>query len=219
MTGVNIENFHWIYAYGTAFSLLLALLVLPWLARLRGWRWIARRAGRGPGGRSGSGSGSSRPSRSKESNYYLDMLDQWRADGFAIPAGTVVAAPPDLLLLLGALEDVDPLGGRLVDYSSVDAGRGARRARLARPGPDRVHPEGGRGRRSARTQHLTAERAAAPAATRVENLAAAPIAAVDRFRVSAIVTPAGRRPPAALGDRVRLEKAGRTWDLWRVEPP
>jgi hypothetical protein len=216
VTGVNIENFHWIYACGTPFSLLVPLLLLPWLSRLRGWRWlapllIAAQVVIGFGLRAVEAV------RSKDTNFYLDMLDQWRAEGFAIPAGSVVAAPRELLLVLGAVEDLHPLGGRLLDYSSATRDderheRDALAQALIGSNPREIDEE------LARTDHLAPEeREHRPA--RVASLAAAPIADVDRYGVAAIVIPAGRRPPAALGDRARLVKAGRTWDLWSVERP
>ncbi len=215
VTGVNIENFHWIYAYGMAFSLLVALLVLPWLSRVPGWRWLAPLL---VAGQVLIGSGFRVAEvGSKESNHYLDMLDDWRSDGFSIPPGTVVAAHPDLLLLLAAFEEVNPLGGRLVDYSSAtrDDERHERESlNLALIGftPEEVVAE------IARTHHLTdAERESRR--VRVAELAAWPGQGIARFGVAAIVAPAGRRPPPVLGDRPRLEKGGRTWDLWHVGPP
>jgi hypothetical protein len=118
VTGFNLEDFHWSNAYGMSFSLLLALLVLPWLPRLRGWRWIAPLILAAQVA-AGSGLRVVEAAESKGSNYYLEMLHAWRGEGYSIPPGSVVAGPPDLLLLLGAVEDVDPLGGRLVDYSSA----------------------------------------------------------------------------------------------------
>jgi hypothetical protein len=216
VTGVNLENFHWIYAYGMAFSLLLALLVLPWPSRLRAWRWLAPvlvavQVAIGLGLRAAEAV------ESRESRYFLEMLDGWRREGFSIPAGTVVAGPPDLLLLLGAAEDVNPLGGRLVDYSSSirdDERHDRDSLDLALIGipPGEVDAE------IARVQHLTdAERDSRR--RRVAEFAAAPVDQVNRYGVRAIVTPSGRRPPPALGDRARLERRGRTWDLWLVEPP
>ncbi len=216
LTGVNLENFHWIYAYGTAFSLLLALLVLPWPSRLRAWRWLAPllvavQVALGLGFRAAEAV------KSRESNYYLDMLDEWRREPFSIPAGSVVAGPPDLLLLLGAIEDVHPLGGRLVDYSSAieDDERHERDSLdLALIGftPEEAAAE------VARTHHLSGDERASRR-RRFAELAAVPGGAVDEYGVAAIVTPGGRRPPAALGDRARLAERGRTWDLWVVGPP
>ncbi len=215
-TGLNLENFHWSYAYGTAFSLLLPLLVLPVLARMPGWRWAAPLALAAQVA-IGTGLRAVEATSSRESNYYMEMLDAWRRERFAIPPASVVAAWPNLLLLLGAEEDVDPLGGRLVDYSAEtrDEERDRRDAldlALIGATPGEIEAE------VARAQHLTdAQRDLRRGL--VAGYVAAPGPAVDEFRVAYIVTAAGRRPPEALGDRVRRVGAGRTWDLWRIEPP
>ncbi|HEY2154329.1 MAG TPA: hypothetical protein VGH33_01780, partial [Isosphaeraceae bacterium] len=182
LTGFNLEDFHWSNAYGTSFSLLLALLVLPWLPRLRGWRWIAPLILAAQVA-AGSGLRVVEAAESKESNYFLEMLRAWRGEDFSIPPGSIVAAPPDLLLLLGAIEEVDPLGGRLVDYSSVTtdderADRDSLNLALIGFTPEEVVAE------IARTQHLReAERAFRP--IRVARLAAAPVDEVDKYRVDA----------------------------------
>ena len=90
VTGFDLEDFHWSNAYGTALSLLLVLLALPWFARLGSWRWIAPVAvavqvAAGFGLRAVEATGST------ESNFYFDMLAEWRREGFSIPPRTVVA--------------------------------------------------------------------------------------------------------------------------------
>lgn len=216
VSGFNLENFHWTFAYGTAFSLVLAPMALPWLRRLPGWRWIAPLVVAAQVA-IGSGIRAVEAVASAESAYYLRMLDAWNAEGFAIPPGSVVAAPPDMLAMLGAVEDIDPLGGRLVDYSALieDEERDRRDSLdLALIGfaPHEVEAE------IERTQHVT-DKQRELRRKLVEEYKARPVPDVDRFRVTYIVTDPGHRPPAALGDRIRLEEEGRTWDLWRVEPP
>ena len=216
ITGFNLEDFHWSYAYGTAFSLLLTLLALPWLARLGGWRWIAplvvavQLA-------IGFGLRAVEAIDSKESNYYLDMLAEWRREGFSIPPGTVVAGPYDLLLMLGAVEDVDALAGRLVEYSSAttDAERDERDTLdLVLIGLPRDKAEA----EIEAASHLSGSQREHRRKL-LDEIAADPGRWVDEFRVGAIVTPAGLRPPAALGDRARLVKEERAWGLWQVKPP
>lgn len=216
LTGLNLEDFHWSYAYGTAFSLLLVLLVLPWLGRSRAWRWAAPAIVAAQAA-IGSGLRWIEATDSRESRQYLAMLDAWRGEGFAIPPGSVVAAPPDLLLLLGAVEDIDPLGGRLVDFSArtTDEERDRRDAldlALIGSTPDEVEAE-----IVAALQINGARRDPLRALTR--SYEADPGPEADAFRVAYIVTSRGRRPPPALGGRARLEKPGRTWDLWRLGPP
>ena len=116
----------------------------------------------------------------------------------------------------GRVEDVDALGGRLVEYSSAttDAERDERDTLdlvlIGLPHAD-----------------VAAEIEATANLTRahrehrrelLDEIAADPGRWASKFRVGAIVTPAGLRPPAALGDRFRLAKAGRAWDLWEIKP-
>ena len=216
ISGFNLEDFHWSYAYGTALSLLLVLLVLPWLARLGGWRWIAPLV-LAVQVAIGFGLRAVEATDSGESNYYLNMLAEWRHEGFSIPPGTVMAGPYDLLLLLGAVEDVDPLAGRLVEFSSATTDE----ERDERDALDLVLIGLSRDRAEAEieaTTHLTGAQRAYRRKL-LDTLAADPVPLVDKFGVRAVVTPAGLRPPAALGDRARRVEAGRAWDLWRVEPP
>lgn len=216
ITGFNLEDFHWSHAYGTALSLLMALLVLPWLGRTgrRGWvaaMVVAAQVAIGFGLRSVEATDSA------ESNYYLDMLGEWRREGLVIEPGTVVAGPYDLLLLLGAVEDVDPLAGRLVEYSSATTDE----ERDERDTLDLILIGLPRDRAEAEieaTAHLTAAQRA-HRKDLLDTIAADPRPRVDKFRVGAIVTPSGLRPPAALGDRLELVKSGRSWDLWRTPPP
>jgi hypothetical protein len=221
-TGRNIENFHWMYAW-VSFSLLIAMLVSSWLARLRGWRWVAplivlAQVAMGLGLRAVE------VVESKESNYYLDMLSSWRhdsaswrRDGISIPPRSIVAGPPDLLLLLGAVEEIDPLAGRLVDYSSLTGDeeldkRAALNLVLIGASTERAEEV------IAVMQHLTPEQRDRQRRFFHDDLAA-PVGAVEKFRVEYVVTFAGGRPPGTLGDRARRIGEGSTWDLWRIEPP
>jgi hypothetical protein len=216
LTGFNLEDFHWSHAYGTALSLLLVLLALPWLGRLGRWAWVAPLVVAVQVA-IGSGLRVVEATDSGESNYYLNMLAEWRREGISIrPAGTVVAGPYDLLLLLAAVEDVDALAGRLVEYSSATTDE----ERDERDTLDLVLIGLPRDRAEAEieaTLHLTAAQRANRRKL-VDAIAADPGPLVDKYRVGAIVTPAGLRPPAALGDRVRLVKRGRAWDYWEVPP-
>ena len=121
-----------------------------------------------------------------------------------------------MLTAIGAVEDLDPVAGRLLDYSASvrDDERDLRDSldwALIGLTPREVEEQ------LRIFQHVTdAQRAFRRA--QVAAYAADPTPGLARFPVDYIVTDPGHSPPAALGGRVGLEKEGRTWDLWRVRP-
>jgi hypothetical protein len=214
VSGMDLENFHWTFAYGVPFSLLIVLIVLPLSGRVRGWRWI------GAGlvalqmvvGISLRGV---ETLWTQETNEYRALIENWRGEGLSLPEGAVVAGPRMLLLVLGALTEVDPLDSRLVEFSSqaTDEERDARLVLnvvlMGLTGPEaEAAIEAG--------DHVS-ESSAVRRRALLEQISAAPEAWADRFRVTYILVPPGHRPPA-IGLRCKLAKAGRVFDLWRVGP-
>jgi hypothetical protein len=214
VTGMDLENFHWTFAYGVAFSLLIALIVLPWLGRVRGWRWI------GAGLVAfqvvvGTWLRGVETVATRETNEYRTFLETWRGEGFSLPEGAVVAGHPRLLLLLGAIDAVDPLTCRLVEFSSqaTDEERDERVVLnvvlmgLAGPEAEAAIVDG---------DHVS-EWSLGYRRALLDRIAADPVEFTDRFRVTHILVRSGHRPPTLEG-RSALARTGRLYDLWRVEP-
>jgi hypothetical protein len=218
ITGFDIENFHWWQALGTTFSLLLALLVLPWVARVPGWRRIAVCLVAGQVAL-GFWLRTVETTHSAETNDYRVMLANWRSQELELPPRAVVAGPPNLLLLLAGVEDVDPLDGRLVEFSSAatDKERDERYVlNLVLMGVPRSEA-------LATIKELKESRDHVSDASRTYRLQLLakigddPIPWIKRFKVSQVLIPSGpggRTPPAG----ARLVKTGKTWTLWRLEP-
>lgn len=203
VTGMELENFHWTYAYGLAFSLLLPLLILPGLSRWKGWRWAV------PGlivvqVMLGVALRAFESTQSAETVADRARLVAWRGEGLDLPPGAVLAGPEPLLLLIAAVEDVDPLSGRLVEFSSAatDVERDRRVAlnRLLSPVAD----------------ESTSSAPSSP--TIAEAIEADPGAWIARFGVTHALVPSGKAPPGAIEGWARREARGRTLDLWRVGP-
>jgi hypothetical protein len=217
LTGFDLENFHWWQPMGASFSLLLALLVLPWMARLPGWHRIAiglvavQLA-------LGFWLRTVETTRSAETNAYRMMLNDWRSQGYDLPSRSVVAGPPMLMLLLAGVEDIDPLDGRLVDFSSAatDSERDERYVlNLILMGMPRSEAESSIKALNESGDHVSA----ASRARRLQLLTEIgdnPVPWIDAFKVSQVVIPStlgAGTPPT--GVRV---KTGKTWTLWRLEP-
>ncbi|CAN5893259.1 hypothetical protein BH23PLA1_BH23PLA1_19950 [soil metagenome] len=133
ITGLQIENFHWIQITGLTFSLLLVLLVVPWLLeRSDPLREVGQ--ARSDGRRSGIrglllalvlaqvalGSWMRwREAGARETRRLDQIARQLRQDDLPIPEGAMLAGDPLATALLAAQGEVYPLSGRLVEYSSL----------------------------------------------------------------------------------------------------
>ncbi len=212
ITGLNLENFHWTYAYGVSFSVLLALIVTPWLARLRGGFVVATvvvivqiMAG--------FGLRDVEVRRSAETNIYRDLWARWKDERIAIPPRSVVAGPTDLLFCLAAMEEVDPLDCRLVEYSSVatDVERDERlvlNAILIGADREATINEGERPTEISKSRRrLLFDRMTIEVASWTR-----------RFGVTYVLLPAGRMPPTSLSRAGDPLTEGAVWTLWRLKP-
>ena len=207
ISGFDLENFHWTFAYGTAFSLLLALLFRRWA---ESWTWfgIVGAIALAVQIVLGLGLRGLEAWKTSETVAYRSLRARWRADGLTLPPKSVVAGPRDLLFLLGAIEDVDPLDARLVDFSSVatDVERDER-ATL-----NRVLT----GRADAGDDHVS-ETSKRRRAELLETVADDPGGWADRFGATHLILPADAFPPQKLAARCRLSARGKTWALWILE--
>jgi hypothetical protein len=211
ITGRELENFHWTYAYGVTFSLLLGLLIAPWLTRRRGGIALATAivvvqvvVGFGFRG--------VEVSRSAETNLYRDVWSRWKSERFAIPPGSVVAGPTNVLFCLGALGEVYPLTCRLVEFSSAatDIERDERLVLNAiLIGNDREA--------TAIDGESLTEATKAARRSLFDEIAADPAPWVARYGVTRLLLPAGRSFPAPRAGLARLVAKGQFWDLWTVE--
>jgi len=125
VTGLQAENAHWLLATGVTTSLLLALLVAPGLepgsgrpvpraARAALVALLVAQVGLGVYFRRLEGT------RSEETVRWMGAYRAFRRDrpAFPIPPGSVVAGDGEFFFMGAALEELYPLTGRLVDFSS-----------------------------------------------------------------------------------------------------
>jgi hypothetical protein len=211
ITGLDVENFHWSYAYGVSFSLLISLLVLPLLKRIPQWKLVMATVvvlhvlvGFGLRGLE--------TTRSAETNQYRSLLADWKEEGLSLRAQSVVAGPVDLMLVLAGTEDIDPLDCHLVEYSSLatDAERDARlvlNAILTGRPPRETIDQGEHVNELVRARRLRL----------FDELAIDLNHAIDRFAVSHVIVPVGQSLPTSLAGRARFIKKGRRWELWTID--
>ena len=231
LTGLQAENAHWLQATGVTTALLLAMLVAPGPGRLtaRGARaalaaLVAAQVGLGVYFRS------LEATRSGETVRRMASYRAYRRDrpAFAIPPGSVVAGDGEFFFMGAALEEIYPLTGRLVDFSSLVKddelderlmlnafllGFDRTRARALAAGelaiwldwwaayPSRPGPADDRRRDHRRKL--------------VDRIWADPRPFLRRFRVNRVVLPRSA-PTGHLADYARRGPRGETWDLWLV---
>jgi len=236
VTGLQIENYHWIMAAGPTLCLLLAALVLP-PAFGPGPRWAARRlllaalvAGQVT---LGLGLRWAEATRTAQTHRWSRVIDGLREDGDPVPAGSVVAGDPDGVMASAALGEVYPLAGKFVEYCAgvTDAELDERlMLNLYLSGLTR---EAARREASRPAGTLSWE----AAATRSEPLARAqrerrlalidrvwadPAGPAARFGLTHVLLPASAASPGtalrAVGPTRQVFQR-RHWQVWRVEPP
>jgi hypothetical protein len=238
VTGLQIENFHWIAGFGLSLSVLLANLLLAWssgpVSRARaallvlaltvqialafGLRW-------------------QETVRTAESLHWARLDRAARGDRLetAIPPGAVIAGDPEALLWIAALGEGRPLAGRLLDFSArvTDDELDARLLlNLCLQGIDRA---------AARRQvdrpagTLSWEARARRAPDRAARQRAHRRALIDpiwdnpgpwraAFGVTHVIRPAAPgsnlTPPfsTVLAPHARRIRAGRAWDVWQITP-
>ncbi len=238
VTGLQIENFHWIGGLGLTLSVLVTGLVLGKL-ELRGPGQRRPRAGLILGAlvvaqvALGVYLRCQEVVRTAETRRFADLNQAARRDGLGkvVSSGAVVAGEPDLLLWIAALGEGRPLTGRLVDFSAriTDNELDERLAlnlfllghtpasarRLVALPAGRLSWEARARRDSARAARQRAHRS-----TLIDRIWADPAPWVETFRVSHVVRTAalGSNPispfPASLA--ARRVSAGHAWDVWQI---
>lgn len=229
VTGLQIENFHWSQAAGLPFSVLLVLLIVPWLdvhAR-RGLRIglpivVAAQIGLGFWLRE------QEVVRSVETRLWMSVYHDYQSDALPLPDGAVVGGDEQFLALAAALSDVYPLSGRLVEYSSRASNQELDERlvlNLYLPGLDKAdaevlvnQPAGTLSRegdaiRSVETARIQRERRL----RLVHEIWLDPRPALKKYGVTHLVLPAGQPPTGFLTGTARRVSEGARWGLWELD--
>jgi hypothetical protein len=240
VSGLQIENFHWIAGLGLTLSVMLAAVVLGWLP-IQG-----REAGRARPGlilgalvvvqvALGVFLRCQEVVRTAETRWFAELNRSARRDdlGRGVPPGAVVAGEPDVLLWIAALGEGRALTGRLVDFSArvtddeLDERLVLNLFLLGHP------PAAARRLVELPAGHLSweaqAQRDPARAArqrahrrTLIDRIWGDPTRWIAAFGVSHVVLPAARGSnpispfPASLA--ARRTRAGFAWDVWWIGP-
>lgn len=229
VTGLQIENFHWSQAVGLPFSVLLALLIVPWLdAHARRWLRIglpiivAAQIGLGFWMRE------QEVTRSVETLAWMSDYRDVQGDALPLPDGAVVGGDERFLFLAAALDDVYPLTGRLVEYSSQASNQEldervvlnlyllgldqAEAETLIRQPAGTLSREGD-ALRSAEAARIQRERRLRLAS----EIWTDPQPAIERYGVTHLVLPAGQFPTGFLNEKAQRVSEGGRWSLWTLE--
>ncbi|MBX6311807.1 MAG: hypothetical protein IRY99_02635 [Isosphaeraceae bacterium] len=230
LTGLQIENFHWIYVYGPCLSLLLALLVageflradLPRPALAALWLLGAVHLADGFWLRA------QEALRTRQTREILADFACYRQQRLGGPTerlapNAVLAGAPEFLELGAILEDQRPLDHYCLLLSpSIDDAEWDRRVALNDylRGFDRAD--------FARCQEATLSKGWGPwvrdVALRAKRLAARlsafdairahPAAALEEFAVRYVALPANQPPPEYLREGWRRLQGGPSWQVW-----
>ena len=117
VTGLQIENFHWLGPLGVTLCVLLASLAAGFVPG-RAPRWVLAGLAALASAQAAAGfylraAEAARPAATAEwSRTYRDYRDE----PFRLPAGSVVGGDGRYAFLAAALSEVDPLACRLVDF-------------------------------------------------------------------------------------------------------
>ncbi|MDX2037550.1 MAG: hypothetical protein SFX72_12935 [Isosphaeraceae bacterium] len=214
ITGLQIENFHWVYAFGTAFSLLLVGVLLPLLQEWWGKSgvWSRRAAMVSLGCILGAGVvlRTVETVSSRESRWVAGIAERWERSIPELPAGAVVAGDPDDLAFAAATSLVRPLFARLVEYSASADDRelderlvlnwfllGTARDRAL----EQARAPAGHWSREAAAMRdsETARRQELRRKELVQAIWDEPTAFLERYRVEFLALPRGASPPAIPG--------------------
>jgi hypothetical protein len=235
VTGLMIENFHWVYVWGPMTSWLLVLIVagagagaeghrMPFAGRFAAVLPALALAHLGAGlWLRGIEATRTRESVALVNDYLRYRTDRRAAGGIALVPGTVVAGEPTFVDFAAILDDQRPLSGYAAQVSPYvdDASwndRGALNAYLLGQSAadfeaaQRTALERGWGpwpNDPARRAAMLSARMAA--FRRVQH---DPQAELARFRVRTIATPARSRLPAALSDDWTAIARGASWTVW-----
>jgi len=233
LTGLQIQNFHWLYALGPALSLLAVLLVQGEVARARAWPRGATRALLVAAGLYlgvGLWLRGVEALRTRETREILASYERYRAQRLrpgapALAPGSVLAGRQDFVNLAIILERQVPLSHNEVNHSPATSNEewdarialNAYLLGLTRPafeaGESALLRGGGWGpwgRHEADQDRRLASRLA-----RYDADAADPPAALDRYHVRYFASEPGRLPAGP--GWTRLQR-GPTWDLWERTP-
>lgn len=242
LTGLQVENFHWLIPAGASCSVLVTGIAAPWIFEPRRddaqvnpaarprlallMCWLVFQVSVGLICRAAE------TTRPAETRRWTDVYDRLRADDLPVPKNAVLAGDPDAVMLRAALYDNFAMAGKFVEYCATVTDdefderlmlnfylRGFDRASARR---EVEQPPG-----TLSWESLAVHSPAAARVQRERRLAlidriwAEPADAAARFGVSHVVLPADSPSPAdALGHvgpahRLAL---GRFWQLWEVSP-
>lgn len=238
LTGLQIENDHWLIPAGAATSAAAGGILAAGAGaggigagggrrRVGGlalvWVWAISSVAAGFGWRDREAFAF------RETRGIAARMAAWRAEGIALERGAVVGGDPGLVTVLTAFTDARPLATRNLAFSARTTNReiserlalnllclgmsseDAERALTAERGmrgwweyfPHR--PEFGAARRAERREALRA-------------VSEAPGVWLRRFGVTDLLVPRGSVPvEPGSGVRLRLARAGRVWDHYRLE--
>lgn len=134
VSGLELENWHWLQIVGTSFTLLLAAIVLPWLPGPvdpaladpdPAWRRRRRQVLRGALAAAliaqialGTSLRYVEATRAQETIQWTGNYDDYRREAFSVPAGSVLGGDGEYFFVAAAFEEIYPLAGRLVDFSA-----------------------------------------------------------------------------------------------------
>jgi hypothetical protein len=226
VTGLQIENFHWLFALGPALSLLIVVLVADLFGQLPSG--LARRAtivaaalavaAVAAGGWLYARAAAGLPENQRIREATADFLSRYA--GMSVPVG-VVAGDPDFQYLAAVQYDLRPLAGYSAVLSPITDAELDERIAL------NAHLLGWTRDRFATEQEQELKRARwGPAMRSVESrstrlaarlsafdaLAADVLGAAERFEVRTLALPAGGLDAAPSG--WMLLQSGPRWDVW-----
>jgi hypothetical protein len=234
ITGLQIENFHWLVPSGMLLSVLLAGLAAPTVfERPQGRPRLGLLAGLVVAQVAVGGYLRVEETlRSPDTRRFMHDYDEFRDDGLTVPPGAVLAGTPDAVLVSAALGEAFPLAGKLVEYCAqvTDASFDERLMLnlyllgLSRDDARREveKPPGTLSWESLAVHSEPVARAQlARRLALIDQVWSDPASVSARYGLSHLLIPAGDPvPEAALAvvGPARLLQKGRYWQLWQVEP-
>jgi hypothetical protein len=244
ISGLQIQNWHWVYVVGIAQSLLLLLLATGWAEGLQGaTRWLKPAAwvlaaavlAAGTGLRAAEGAWT-RFSREIKADYLAYRAQRAASGVAALSPNSVCGGDPVFLMAVAALDDVRPLMHLSILFSpsitneewdarAVLNGylRGqdlsafeADQRRVLRNRNPRTEAYGVYGPWVAPRPHAdeSLDTRVRSRVARYNEVVRDPVHALDQFNVRYVALPWSQPPPAYLARDWRLLQGGPTWGIW-----
>lgn len=234
ITGLQIENFHWLPAAGVPVSLVVASAAGRGLASRS---WVVRRpvlAGflmvlvMTPHVALGLATRWWEARRAESTRHWMAARAQILADtrDWRLPPGSVVAGPSDLTAVLTAYTDVNSLADRIADFSAWVTNQELEHRRMLNLyllGVSRqqalIIANDPQGFAEWDAYDIRPEDWPPRQAYRIEALDSIwsdPTSWLERFDVDWLILPRGSAPPTLPRSACRLEQSQALWDLWRL---